>query len=669
MIIYKLFKMSFTYLTWGKSKNSLQKQAKEIEEGRIKSEIQKVYHFDNCMLYISQGELYKEGLLPFEKKENNSKASDCPKLIFLKAPNLSYNIQVIDLALGTNHILILTKNGLLYSWGDNYYGQLGLNTYFVPYVYDPHLIKLQNIEDIMCYKNNSYAIDSSRKLWVWGKCDLSGFNYKGNLFKPTQILSHQYIDKMKISDGRLIFEVRHYKSKKDVDKKQSNINNKQELNKIEDKSKERILASGKNSFIVNNQTKEKSSILYSKRDIDITVNENDKKRVIDLILKIEGSVREYNETFNSELKQIYSILSRSFLENKHELRKIGWENIWEDIDKIISNSSYLNINKNMSNKIDINNLEFSEIAKEIAKSFKFLVSGRTIEFIKNEKFDIFESLSRTYTQTNVSNLNISNQFKDIQVTIQKLMNYNLKLRKLEFITYKMSSLQFLFNSTKFFNMIDALETIKHRDDFIEKRLEIICKLVESLKSSVSKYKNFKKSISEVFIKLNEIQFEANSDENLSSEVFTHKYIIDITSNLKYLWESLLSSIESEKELKEQITKENGLFDKYKEIYGIHIYLNTLGINNILEQKGNFTNNEDKGITSKFNSILNELDGVINRLDSIISNKLQTKETNLTNEFTLYYGYSLLDVAYLKKYLLSIQRNLSKYLAKNNLNHI
>jgi len=58
---------------------------------------------------------------------------------------LYYNLQVIG---GSYHVLALTKDGKLYSWGHNEYGQLGIGTTtcsIVPVQVGDHLGKCVNI--------------------------------------------------------------------------------------------------------------------------------------------------------------------------------------------------------------------------------------------------------------------------------------------------------------------------------------------------------------------------------------------------------------------------------------------------------------------------------------------------------------------------------------------
>ena len=305
--------MSFVFLTWGKGKNNTHvKKATEVSDGKIKTEIQKIYAFNESIIYIAQGDLYKEGLLPFERKkaeDKYDKQSDHPKQILFRNISNNMNYQVVDIALGDNHALIQCKNGNLFSWGDNYYGQLGLGSYFVPYIYEPHIVvNISSVDEIMCHKNNSFAIDSARKLWVWGKCELLGLNYKGNLFKPTQILSHQFIEKFKINDGRLIFEVKHYKINKN--ERKTHVPMKSESTPIGLNERKTVME-GRKSFIIK---KEKSLISSSKKEESMYGDDSAKKKLIDDLIKIELSIKSLMDIVHNEVSVIYTCLSSTIRE-------------------------------------------------------------------------------------------------------------------------------------------------------------------------------------------------------------------------------------------------------------------------------------------------------------------------------------------------------------------
>lgn len=75
---------------------------------------------------------------------------------------------------GFYHTLALTSHGKVYSWGYNYYGQLGNGT--ITSLYAPEQIQgLDNITDIAAGNSSSYALTNEGQIFVWGS------NSKGQL--------------------------------------------------------------------------------------------------------------------------------------------------------------------------------------------------------------------------------------------------------------------------------------------------------------------------------------------------------------------------------------------------------------------------------------------------------------------------------------------------------
>ncbi len=80
---------------------------------------------------------------------------------------------IIKIAVGTNHVLALTKDGEVYAWGDNKYGQLGTNdkdsrTYATKVVGEGGSSTLKRIVDISAGETGSSAINEDGWVYVWG---------------------------------------------------------------------------------------------------------------------------------------------------------------------------------------------------------------------------------------------------------------------------------------------------------------------------------------------------------------------------------------------------------------------------------------------------------------------------------------------------------------------
>ncbi len=100
---------------------------------------------------------------------------------------------VVKIAVGTDHVLALTKEGKVYSWGQNSNGQLGVNdTTSSPYAKvvlgEEGEGFLTDIVDISAGANGSAAIDKTGNLYVWGKGSDGeiGNNTKDSKYVPTK---------------------------------------------------------------------------------------------------------------------------------------------------------------------------------------------------------------------------------------------------------------------------------------------------------------------------------------------------------------------------------------------------------------------------------------------------------------------------------------------------
>lgn len=94
---------------------------------------------------------------------NKSALPDQPRVVFLQEPAKS-------VSLGNNHVLVLTKSGNVYSWGQNNFSQLG-SIWGSKFKESKSPIKVQLDEPIRFISAgifNSLALTESGQLYVWG---------------------------------------------------------------------------------------------------------------------------------------------------------------------------------------------------------------------------------------------------------------------------------------------------------------------------------------------------------------------------------------------------------------------------------------------------------------------------------------------------------------------
>ncbi|EFN71673.1 RCC1 and BTB domain-containing protein 1 [Camponotus floridanus] len=77
--------------------------------------------------------------------------------------------KIIKVVCGNSHTLVLTNKGEVYAWGDNYFGQIGVNgnrEFFEPIVVNvPQMGKVLNVD---AFANMSIAVGYDRSIYIWG---------------------------------------------------------------------------------------------------------------------------------------------------------------------------------------------------------------------------------------------------------------------------------------------------------------------------------------------------------------------------------------------------------------------------------------------------------------------------------------------------------------------
>ena len=101
----------------------------------------------------------------------------------------NYPDNIISIKCGNLHTLLLTLEGNIYSFGNNFYEQLGLNSNDIRETNIPTLItNISEIKRIECGYRHSMCIDVNSNLWLFGANEVGqlGLGDKENRSKPTK---------------------------------------------------------------------------------------------------------------------------------------------------------------------------------------------------------------------------------------------------------------------------------------------------------------------------------------------------------------------------------------------------------------------------------------------------------------------------------------------------
>jgi alpha-tubulin suppressor-like RCC1 family protein len=203
--------MTTELLIWGKksTKKGIYRDNKVLNLSRtltLKREITNIFIKDDCALLLSAGILYKQGKFRWEytADEKPGIGALLSEITIKQHGNEIHHITWCTI--GDDHVMVLTQVGSVYSWGDNYYGQLGLGNFMVPSAEAPQYIKINDkVRKIYAHKHNSFAIDINKRLYIWGRNEY--VMSRSNKFRPQRVLHQFNIEKLKIENNRIIIRV------------------------------------------------------------------------------------------------------------------------------------------------------------------------------------------------------------------------------------------------------------------------------------------------------------------------------------------------------------------------------------------------------------------------------------------------------------------------------
>ena len=151
-------------------------------------EITAIEECGDATIILSKGKLYtsgsnKYGMLGLPDLKLLDETKEYKEVKFEKT-------SITDISVGSKHILALTKEGKVYSWGSNNYGQIGKSnepkaknadkemegqsatkaeTKIKVVPVPVHIPFDQPISEILAIENSSYVLDEQGEVWSWGR--------------------------------------------------------------------------------------------------------------------------------------------------------------------------------------------------------------------------------------------------------------------------------------------------------------------------------------------------------------------------------------------------------------------------------------------------------------------------------------------------------------------
>ena len=635
----------------------------------------KIYFMYDCMFFLTKkGEVYQKGNFPYLEKKNENK---------IKKLKFENDKGIKKIKIGLNHILFLDNGNLVHSMGDNFYGQLGLNSYKIKYSIEPKIIEYFSkieIEKIYTYKNTSFAIDKDKRFYCWGSSEYIS-NYTGNLFKPTQLFRNLSVNSINCMSNRILIngfelegikknlvkekELYRVEGKKNYDDK---IKNKEEEEKNKDIKKNKIVSEEekiqlyRNIFLKsvlkvnkilskilnyysnsNNDSILKSAFnFFTKENTFIIKHDQKHPQIINLndllqlfYIKREEKLTNYQK--DSLKNSIFYFYARQKILKK--LNQFEYQNYINKFSNEIDNiEEFKNKDKIFENK-DFENEKDEEEEKKVKMNFiaKLLLNNYIDKLLKKKRIIYTNNLLRE---------------------ILFFFPFSFKFKKIQSLIYRMSLHNLIYNTYEVLNVKNALEeTFKSKQSFFGKNRLIIDKM-QLIKNDIKE--NFDSTFLEIDVLFKDLinrpeydknynYFNENDNERILNEKFIYKNIIESTIYIRDLWEKLIQKLEEENLLRFEIEKINEGMKYFKELNGIQNYLETIKFkfydeNEKMDEK---ILNEKKTLVQ---NQLNQIDGALNRLNRLkydIMNNENFKKTYV-QKIILIYISSISENCYMKK---------------------
>ena len=647
-------------------------------KGKEKDQTKKIYFMGDCMFFLTKkGEVYQKGNFPFLKRDKKTEN----KIQLLKFQNEK---GIKKIKIGLNHILFLDNGNAVHSMGDNFYGQLGINSHKIEKILEPKLIEFFSkisIDKIYTYKNTCFAIDKEKKLYCWGSSEFIT-NYTGNLFKPVRLFHNLSVNCINCMSNRILingFELEGMKLKMakeveliEVDGKKSfddKIKEKEEekKNKIKNKKNNKIVTQDekiqmyKNIFL--------KSILKINKLLNKILNfysnsQNDKmlKTAHNFFVKENSFIIKHDQK-HPEIIKLNDLLETFYIKREEKLTNLQKEELKNSVfyfyarQKILKNLNQfdyqISINK-FSNEID-NVEEFKNKEKIFEK--KDFEENDEIEEKKEKKNLLGKLILNNYFDTELKNKRIK-YTNNLLREILYFFPFSLKFKKIQSLIYRMSLHNLLYNTYEVLNVKNGLEeTFKNKESFYGKNKLIIDKM-QLIKNDIKE--NFDASFSEIDILFRDLinrpeydkyynYLNESENERISNEKFVYKNVIESVIYVRDLWEKLIERLEEENSLRFEIEKITEGMEYFKELNGIQNYLETIKFkfyhqNEKMDEKLFI----EKKIFAK--NQLNQIDGALNRLNRLKNDVINNENFKKTfiQKIILIYISSITENCFMKK---------------------
>ena len=585
----------------------------------------KIYFKENCVICLTEnGMVYKNGNFNFERK-NEKKSNEWVKI--------SRNTkEIVKIKFGSYHILLLNKDGQIFSLGDNYYGQLGIDNMIVAMSKKPIEVKYRNSsligKKIHAYKYNSFAIDKNDRLFIWGKKDYLMGIYKMNLFNPTIFIPDYKVDDIKHSEGRIIIHA--YKVIKSKDESYYNKEEEEEIDTFSVVSEENNL---KESMVVDKKSIEKS-IKSNKIDgndenqfIRISKEEKEKRR------KRYKTISQFMENFSNELEKekIFIDKIRKYILNDEELflvKKVNinnmWDDLWSNLEKISNRIEYSKGLELFASLFTVNIHAFLEKI-----NYKGLLDLGKEEIKKSEDF-----LKRfLYYNTSKEKLIFSNIFN--------VLNNTMIYKSIQFFVYQLATFQYLVKSVNFKELLNNLNDVFNQSSEIQTKSFLVESIFQNIICINSLFEDALKKIKR-FISFSSLKIP-------ETQIYIFKYLLESNEDVKDYW--LFYTYYSKEEYILKIKKEK--------MYDIHkFFIDTFNKYNTLFNKHkkynlfpeNLENEEQKNIV-EFSEDIKSYDEYILEIKKEIKKILNERNEIMKKELVVDFLISIIQMFETKKLLI------------------